>query len=91
MRAARAEAMRNLHASSRHDPARQVWAGYALVSPIAYFGLDNWLQTFPYRFELGVSPFAAIGVASIGLALVTVGYQTFRASVANPIDALRAE
>ncbi len=67
--------------------------GIALVvaSPIAWFALDKWLESFAYRVSISWSIFALAGLMAIGLAFLTVAAQSFKAAIANPVEALRAE
>ncbi len=59
--------------------------------PIAYYAMDKWLTNFAYHIELGIGVFVLSGALALGVALLTVGTQTFKAARANPIDALRYE
>ena len=59
--------------------------------PLAYYGLDNWLQNFEYRVSLGTMAFVLSGVLTLAVALATVSYQAIRAATANPVDALKYE
>ncbi len=62
-----------------------------LAWPIAYSGVTKWLERYPYRLDIDLDPFAIAGVVSPLVALLTVGYQAFRAASANPIESLRYE
>lgn len=59
--------------------------------PAAYLAVQQWLEQFAYRIELGPSLFAAGAVGALLIAWLTVGWQTARAATANPVDALRYE
>ena len=62
-----------------------------IATPLAYFGMKNWLQNFAYR----VSPEWYIFIASMFIAMViaiiTVIFQTLKAAGKNPVDSLRYE
>ncbi|MCE2433127.1 MAG: ABC transporter permease [Candidatus Latescibacteria bacterium] len=62
-----------------------------LAYPIAYYIAEVWLQGFPYRIHLGVSPFLVGGLLTLTIAFVTVAYHAFKAATANPVEALRYE
>ncbi|MEO6231931.1 MAG: ABC transporter permease [Ferruginibacter sp.] len=62
-----------------------------IASPIAYFALDSWLQTYTYRVGIEWWVFAGAGVTSILIALLTVSFQAIKAAVANPVKSLRTE
>ncbi len=59
--------------------------------PIAYYLMSSWLNDFAYRIELGPLMFIATGLLTLGIVLVTVGGQAWRAACANPVHALRDE
>ncbi len=63
-----------------------------LAWPIAYLLLDTLLmRNFTYRINIGIWPFVMSGILTSVIALLTVGFQTFKAAAANPSDALRCE
>lgn len=59
--------------------------------PIVWYLFNNWLNSFTERGELVWWYFALAAAVSIIIALVTVGYQTIKASNANPVASLRYE
>ncbi|MGB2906942.1 MAG: ABC transporter permease [Candidatus Aminicenantaceae bacterium] len=59
--------------------------------PAAYLLMKNWLQNFAYRASLDVWIFVLSGSAALVIAMITVSYQSLRAALANPIDALKYE
>jgi putative ABC transport system permease protein len=64
----------------------------ALVAfPLAWWGLNNWLQDFAYRISIGWWVFLAAAVIALLIALVTVSVQAVRAALANPVKSLRTE
>jgi len=63
----------------------------AIAWPVAYFAMQNWLQNFAYRVDIGVWIFALSATLSLAIALLTVSYQTIKAAIANPVDSLRYE
>jgi len=64
---------------------------FFMASPVAWFLMKDWLGEFYYRIELELWIFMAAGVASLGIALLTVSYQAIKAGLANPVDSLRNE
>lgn len=69
------------------------WVGMAFVVavPIAWFSMNKWLEGFAYKTTMSWWIFALGGLASLVIALLTVSWQSFRAAIANPVDALRDE
>lgn len=59
--------------------------------PISYYLMNNWLQDFAYRTKITWMVFVTVGILSFVIALVTVAYQSIKAALSNPIDALRYE
>jgi putative ABC transport system permease protein len=62
-----------------------------VASPIVWYFMQNWIQSFPYRTNITVEIFLIAGAAVLIIALVTVSYQTLRAARTNPVDSLRYE
>lgn len=62
-----------------------------LAWPVTYFVMNQWLQDFAYRVNIGVLTFLIAGVASVLIAMLTVSHQALKAAVANPVEALRYE
>ncbi len=59
--------------------------------PVAYLIMNNWMRNFPYRTSIGVQAFILAGAMALAIALATVSYQSIKAAVTRPIDALRYE
>lgn len=65
--------------------------GFVLAAPAAWFLMREYLNQFAYRIELGPVIFlVGIGITLI-IALLTVGYKSFKAATVNPVDSLRYE
>jgi putative ABC transport system permease protein len=59
--------------------------------PVAWYFMDQWLDSFAYRIGLNVWLYILAAVAAIMIALLTVGLQTIRAAMSNPANTLRYE
>lgn len=59
--------------------------------PIAWYAMDFWLQDYAYRVELSWWVFILAGLGAIGIAFLTVSFQSVKAAMANPIDALKTD
>jgi putative ABC transport system permease protein len=68
-----------------------VGISFALAIPVAYFLSSDWLHYFRYRISISVFHFVLSGVVAFVFAMMTIGYQTFRASRTNPAETLKAE
>jgi len=69
------------------------WMGisFVIATPIAYYGMSKWLESFAYRASLSWWVFALAGLISLLNVLLTVSGLTYRAARRNPIEALRYE
>ncbi|RDC58310.1 ABC transporter permease [Pedobacter chinensis] len=59
--------------------------------PLAYLFVSKWLEGFTYRINLSIWPFALAMLISMLITLVTVSIRSYKAAVANTIDALKYE
>jgi putative ABC transport system permease protein len=59
--------------------------------PFVYILAKSWLDTFAYRIELSIVPFATAGIISVVLAVITVSLQASKAVHANPAMILKHE
>ena len=73
------------------DFLRLVLIGFVVASPLAYFGMSRWLESFAYRTEISGWIFLVAGLLALAIALLTVGYQALRAALADPVRSLRYE
>jgi putative ABC transport system permease protein len=75
------------------DFVKLVALAILIASPIAWWGMNKWLQGFSYSYRAPISwwIFALAGVISIVIALLTVSFQSIKAAIANPIKALKSE
>jgi putative ABC transport system permease protein len=62
-----------------------------LAFPLAWWMMDNWLQDFAYRINIGVWMFAIAASLAMLIAALSVSYQTIKAALSNPIKSLRTE
>ncbi len=59
--------------------------------PIAYFFMNKWLQNFAFKIKVGIPIFIFATIIVFLIAFLTVSYQSIRAALANPVDALKYE
>jgi putative ABC transport system permease protein len=64
---------------------------FLVAAPLAYFGVNKWLEDFPYRTYLSWQIFAWAGILTLFVAMVTIGFQAMKAAMANPVKSLRTE
>jgi len=63
----------------------------AIAIPIGFLGMGWWLHGFAYHVGLSGWTFLLAAVAAVGIAWLTVSYQSFMVARANPVSALRYE
>lgn len=73
------------------DFIRLVLIASVLAFPIAWFGVNRWLQEYAYHIEVGWWIFIVAGLAATFIALGTISYQAFKSARANPVNSLRSE
>lgn len=62
-----------------------------IASPLAYYFMEQWLSSFAYRIDLHWWVFALAGLLAVGVAFLTVSFQSVKAALANPVESLRSE
>jgi hypothetical protein len=62
-----------------------------IASPIAWYFMSGWLQSFAYRINISLWVFILAGAAAIFIALLTISFQAVKAVIANPVKSLRTE
>ena len=73
------------------DFVKWVAIAFVIACPIAYYAMNKWLENFAYKTTLSWWIFALAGVLALGIALLTVSWQSWRAATRNPVEALRYE
>ncbi|SFF30450.1 ABC transporter permease [Spirosoma endophyticum] len=73
------------------DFLKLVLIAIVIASPIAYYAMNRWLQDFAHRIDISGWVFALSGLLAVGIALLTVSYQSIKAALMNPAKSLRSE
>lgn len=73
------------------DFVKWVVVAFVVALPIAYYVMNRWLESFASKTNLSWWIFTLAGVLTLGIALLTVSWQSWRAATRNPIEALRYE
>ncbi len=73
------------------DFVKWVAIAFVFATPIAYYAMLKWLENFAYKTELSWWIFALAGLLALGIALLTVSFQSWKAATRNPVEALRYE
>lgn len=73
------------------DFLKLVGISILIATPVAWWAMNKWLQSFSYRVAISWWMFGLAGVIAIMIALITVSLQAIKAATANPVKSLRTE
>jgi putative ABC transport system permease protein len=73
------------------DFLKLVLVAIVIASPIAWYAMNKWLQDFAYRVDIAWWIFGLAGLLAVGIALLTVSFQSIKAALVNPVKSLRSE
>ncbi|MDC6388230.1 ABC transporter permease [Maribacter sp. PR1] len=73
------------------DFAKLVFIALLCGFPLAYWLMENWLEGFAYRIQIQWWVFVISAIVALGIALLTVSFQSIRAALTNPVKSLRTE
>jgi len=59
--------------------------------PLAWWIMNSWLRSFPYRIDIHPVLFIVAGMGVVIIAFLSVGFQTFKAARVNPANTLKYE
>lgn len=71
--------------------AKLIFIAFLIATPIVWFGMNKWLNSFAYHESIPVWIFFAGGIIAIVVAMLTISYQAIKAAVANPVNSLKSE
>lgn len=73
------------------DFVKLVGIAIVIASPLAWYGMNQWLSDFAYKVSIEWWVFLLAGVLAVGVALLTVSFQSIKAALVNPVKSLKAE
>ena len=73
------------------DFLKLILIAMAIAFPLISLAMDQWLNEFAFRVDVGLSIFIISGIAITLLALTTVGYQAIKAALLDPVKSLKSE
>jgi predicted permease len=73
------------------DFLKLVLAAILIASPLAWYTMYQWLQDFAYKISIEWWMFALAGLLAVGIALLTISFQSLKAALVNPVKSLRSE
>lgn len=81
----------NIVALLSKDFLKLVLIAILMASPIAWWAMNRWLQDFAYKIDIEWWMFVLAGLLAVGVAMLTVSYQSIKAALMNPVKSLRSE
>jgi putative ABC transport system permease protein len=82
---------RNIILLLSSDFTRWVLVAIVLAIPAAWIGMSKWLENFAYKTTMPYWIFVIAALLAVGIAWLSVGIQTIKASMQNPAKSLRYE
>jgi putative ABC transport system permease protein len=68
-----------------------VLIAFVFATPVAWWGMNKWLQTFAFRIEISWMVFVVAGLVALAIALITVSFESIKSAMGNPVESLRSE
>jgi len=73
------------------DFLKLVVIAFLIATPIAWWAMNKWLQSYAYRIDLDIWMFLEAGGISVLIAMITIAGKTIKAATSNPVNSLRTE
>jgi putative ABC transport system permease protein len=73
------------------DFLKLVIISFLIAAPIAWYGMNKWLQDYAYKININWWVFALAGGMAMIIAFSTVAFQAIKAASSNPVKSLRTE
>jgi putative ABC transport system permease protein len=73
------------------DFIKLVLTATIIAFPIAWWGMNKWLNDFAFRINISGWIFIISALIAIGIALATVSFEAVKAAIVNPVKSLRTE
>lgn len=68
-----------------------VLIAFVIATPLAWWGMNKWLDSFAYRISINWLVFALAGLIALLIALLTVSFESVKSATSNPVKSLRSE
>ncbi len=81
----------NLFVLLTGDFTKLILISLVISMPLGWYAMNQWLNGFAYHIELSIGMFVLSAFSALVITLLTVSYQSIRASTNNPVRALRNE
>jgi len=64
---------------------------FVVAAPIAWYAMQSFLKEYTYKIDIEIWVFVLAAMLSVGVALLTISFQSIRAALMNPVKSLRSE
>lgn len=81
----------NVTAMLTRDFLRLVLVAIVIATPLAWYFMQQWLTNFADRITMQWWFFVCAGIIAVAIAFLTVGFQSAKAAMVNPVKSLRSE
>lgn len=68
-----------------------IGVAFVIITPIAYYLMNDWLGTFVYHIDMGVVIILLPLIIVMAITALSIGFQTIKAALDNPVRSLRTE
>ncbi len=73
------------------DILKLILIALIIATPFAWYASSKWLESYVYRIDIQWFVFFITGFLAVLVAFITISFQSIKAALANPVDALRSE
>jgi len=73
------------------DFLKLVFISFIIAAPAGYYAMHRWLENYAYRVDVSFIVILLAGFVSIGIAWLTVSFESVKAARSNPVRSLRSE
>ncbi|WP_373516190.1 ABC transporter permease [Pricia sp.] len=73
------------------DFLKLVLVAFVIATPVAYYFMNRWLEAYTYRIDVQWWVFLLAGGFALIITIFTVGFQSLKSALANPVKSLRTE
>ena len=81
----------NIAAMLSKDFLKLILIAVLIAFPLSWWAMNEWLNDFAYRINIGAGVFLIAGASIIFITLLTISFQAIKAAIANPVTSLRTE
>ncbi|WP_232541204.1 ABC transporter permease [Spirosoma endbachense] len=81
----------NLWGLLSRDFVQLVIVSCLIASPIAWYAMNQWLESYTYKITIGIGVFLVVLILALAITLLTISYQAIKAALLNPVKSLKSE